>query len=284
MQTTTNLGLKKPESTDTVNIADLNYNADKLDTEVKKAQQISDKAKGMIVVQAQETSTLGHWVATVPEITELEYGLQLCICAPEYYEGRPVLNINSLGNIPITSQIYGGIIAAKDFVVSTGDYLVVTFCSIFDEDEEGDYIDAWVTSASTGYIISVISAGTSSASGYVTQKIISQTSFSRYYVNTAKYYTSTGQNTDGAMTQKAITDALATVTPKTATITVPASGGTVSVTGMTATAVVWVAPNPSSADVYATAGCRCTAQADGSLTFTVDETATEAMSVNVAWM
>lgn len=36
MQTTPNLGLKKPETNDTVNIADLNYNADVLDQEVVK--------------------------------------------------------------------------------------------------------------------------------------------------------------------------------------------------------------------------------------------------------
>ncbi|MGB9903033.1 MAG: hypothetical protein ACPLQO_00005, partial [Desulfotomaculales bacterium] len=32
MQTTTNYGLKKPETNDTVNIADLNYNADQIDS------------------------------------------------------------------------------------------------------------------------------------------------------------------------------------------------------------------------------------------------------------
>lgn len=35
MQVTTNLGLKKPEGTDVVNIDDLNYNADKIDIEIK---------------------------------------------------------------------------------------------------------------------------------------------------------------------------------------------------------------------------------------------------------
>lgn len=36
MQTTSNLGLKKPEANDTVNIADLNYNADVIDQEIVK--------------------------------------------------------------------------------------------------------------------------------------------------------------------------------------------------------------------------------------------------------
>lgn len=70
---------------------------------------------------------------------------------------------------------------------------------------------------------------------------------------------------------------------KTATITVPTSGGAVTVTGMTTTALVWVSPAPASFSVYTTAGCYCSAQAANSLTFTVTKTATEAMSVNVAW-
>lgn len=70
---------------------------------------------------------------------------------------------------------------------------------------------------------------------------------------------------------------------QTAQITVPAAGGTVTVTGMTATAFVIVSPDPSSFDVYATAGCRCTAQASNALTFAVDETASVAMTVNVGW-
>lgn len=68
-----------------------------------------------------------------------------------------------------------------------------------------------------------------------------------------------------------------------ATVTVPAAGGTVTVTGMTAGAAVIVGPDPASHDVYAAAGCRCTAQASNSLTFTVNSTASAAMSVNVLW-
>lgn len=70
---------------------------------------------------------------------------------------------------------------------------------------------------------------------------------------------------------------------KSAQITVPASGGAVTVTGMTATADVIVSPDPASFDVYTTAGCRCTAQASNSLTFTVSKTATASMTVNVVW-
>ena len=49
MRITTNLGLKKPEGTDVVNIDDFNYNADILDAKVKeisnKLSSISTNAK-----------------------------------------------------------------------------------------------------------------------------------------------------------------------------------------------------------------------------------------------
>ena len=43
MQTTTNHGFKKPEPTDSYNIADFNYNMDKLDALIKKV--VSGKTK-----------------------------------------------------------------------------------------------------------------------------------------------------------------------------------------------------------------------------------------------
>lgn len=47
MQTTTNLGLKKPEGTDVVNIDDFNYNADIIDTQIKGLSDNKvDKATG----------------------------------------------------------------------------------------------------------------------------------------------------------------------------------------------------------------------------------------------
>lgn len=56
---------------------------------------------------------------------------------------------------------------------------------------------------------------------------------------------------------------------------------TVSVTGVTASNTVFVAPAPASHDNYGAAGIRCTAQAAGTLTFTCTKTPTEAISVNV---
>lgn len=69
----------------------------------------------------------------------------------------------------------------------------------------------------------------------------------------------------------------------TATVSVPATGGSVTVSGMTANAIVWVSPAPASYTDYAASGCRCSAQGSDSLTFTVTNTASSAMSVNIAW-
>ncbi len=59
------------------------------------------------------------------------------------------------------------------------------------------------------------------------------------------------------------------------------NGQTVSVTGVTATNIVWVAPAPESQDAYGSAGIRATAQGEGTLTFTCTEVPTEALTVNV---
>ena len=64
-------------------------------------------------------------------------------------------------------------------------------------------------------------------------------------------------------------------------ITVPTTLGAVSVSGVTANSTVWVAPDPTSFDVYTTAGVYCSAQGAGTLTFTSSKTPTANMTVNV---
>lgn len=56
---------------------------------------------------------------------------------------------------------------------------------------------------------------------------------------------------------------------------------TASVTGVTATNTVIVAPSPSSADDYAAAGIKCTAQATNQLTFTCSETPTNNIGISL---
>ena len=57
---------------------------------------------------------------------------------------------------------------------------------------------------------------------------------------------------------------------------------TVSVTGVTASNVVYVMAAPASAAEYAAAGVQCTAQASGTLTFTCTTTPSSALTVNIA--
>lgn len=75
-------------------------------------------------------------------------------------------------------------------------------------------------------------------------------------------------------------------THKTATVTLAtgswaSSAQTVSVAGLTAIDTVIVGPAPASADAYAAAGIKCTAQSEGKLTFTCKKTPTAALAVNV---
>ena len=59
---------------------------------------------------------------------------------------------------------------------------------------------------------------------------------------------------------------------------------TVTVTGVTATNIVFVSPAPASASDYSSAGINCTAQGTDSLTFTCTTVPTNAITVNVVIM
>ena len=59
---------------------------------------------------------------------------------------------------------------------------------------------------------------------------------------------------------------------------------TVSVTGMTATGVVFVSPDPTDQSAYTSAGIICSAQAAGTLTFTCSTTPSADLSVNVVML
>ena len=72
---------------------------------------------------------------------------------------------------------------------------------------------------------------------------------------------------------------------KTGSLTVAGWSGSaqvLSVTGVTSSSCVIVAPAPDSLEAYAAAGVRCTAQASGKLTFTCQSVPTAALTVNVA--
>lgn len=79
------------------------------------------------------------------------------------------------------------------------------------------------------------------------------------------------------------TDAMIASKPSKSTqqITVTTALGTVNCTGVTTTNTVIISPDPSSYDVYTTAGVYCSAQGSGTLTFTSAKTPTASMTVNV---
>lgn len=73
------------------------------------------------------------------------------------------------------------------------------------------------------------------------------------------------------------------------TVTLTAAGWssntqTVSVTGMTATGIVFVSPDPTDQSAYTSAGIICSAQAANSLTFTCSTTPSADLSVNVVML
>lgn len=90
---------------------------------------------------------------------------------------------------------------------------------------------------------------------------------------------------DNQAATKGYADTKCSKTEKTVSLTVSGWGTdltqTVSVSGVTASNTVIVAPNAASHAAYAEANVRCTAQASGKLTFTCDEKPTAALTVNV---
>ena len=81
----------------------------------------------------------------------------------------------------------------------------------------------------------------------------------------------------------------ARLTKVNSTITLTSAGWssntqTVNVTGMTATGVVMVSPDPTDQSAYTSAGILCTAQASGTLTFTCDTVPSADIDVNVVML
>ena len=94
-----------------------------------------------------------------------------------------------------------------------------------------------------------------------------------------------GTGSSSASAARSALGAQAAVVKKTGSLTVAGWSGSaqvLSVTGVTSSSCVIVAPAPDSLEAYAAAGVRCTAQASGQLTFTSQSVPTEALTVNVA--
>lgn len=94
-----------------------------------------------------------------------------------------------------------------------------------------------------------------------------------------------GTGASSASAARSALGAQAAVVKQTGSLTVAGWSGSaqvLSVTGVTSSSCVIVAPAPDSLEAYAAAGVRCTAQASGKLTFTCQSVPTAALTVNVA--
>lgn len=92
MKYTTNYNLKKPEGTDTVNIDDLNDNADILDNNINSlSKQINNLGAYAVA------SGTNAYTATIAGITALAEGFSIKIKFTNANTGASTLNINSLG-------------------------------------------------------------------------------------------------------------------------------------------------------------------------------------------
>ena len=106
---TPNLNLKKPASSDYALISDINSNMDTLDTEVAKAQAISNKARGLIYLEPTVTTTGVLWTASSTDITSYYDGLMVVVRCPEATATGLTLKINSLTAPTIVYNVTSGI-------------------------------------------------------------------------------------------------------------------------------------------------------------------------------
>lgn len=133
--------------------------------------------------------------------------------------------------------------------------------------------------AGSGFGLEVVQ----SAGSYYTQiAYVADAIWVRYYNSTTwqewrEVYTSNNKPTPAE---------IGAVTMKTAAVSLPVSGWssnaqTVNVTGVTANSTIIVTAAPASYEHYNECGVRCSAQADGNLTFTCTDVPTSAVTANV---
>ena len=124
------------------------------------------------------------------------------------------------------------------------------------------------------------------ASGNNSIQISAKNNYTNSDANTVKFGNANGNfeimSADGTIPT-------ARLTKVNSTITLAAAGWssntqTVNVTGMTATGVVMVSPDPTDQSAYTSAGIICSAQAAGTLTFTCSTTPSSDLSVNVVML
>ena len=111
--------------------------------------------------------------------------------------------------------------------------------------------------------------------------------YSNSDANTVKIANSNGNyemmSADGTIPHARLTNAVQSTTVTIATTDWSSNTASVTVSGLTATSVVWVAPDNASQSAYTTAGVYASAQATDTLTFTCSQTPASSLTVNIVW-
>ena len=281
--TTPNLGLKKPNVTDKVNVSDLNGNADLLDSIIGRLSNLNTTQKGSLVAAINEALTsagtaagFGNPVATVDGNT-----------------GTPSVEVTASG--PDTAKVFTftfknlkGAKGAKGDPGSAGISPVVSVETI----SGGHRIT--ITDAGGSQSFDVLDGASGSGSGDMTKAVYdpkgkAKDIFAYADAKQAKITASGILKGNGAGGVSAAVKGTDYAAPSVGvSVTLTASGWnanaktqTVSVSGVTATVNLIITAAPDSYMAYAEAGVRCTAQGAGTLTFACETVPTADVAVNV---
>ena len=284
--TTPNLGLKKPNVTDKVNVSDLNGNADLLDAIIGRLSNLNTTQKDSLVAAINEALTsagtaagFGNPVATVDGNT-----------------GTPSVEVTASG--PDTAKVFTftfknlkGAKGAKGDPGSAGSDGISPVVSV--ETISGGH-RITITDAERAQSFDVLDGASGSGSGDMTKAVYdpkgkAKDIFAYADAKQAKITASGILKGNGAGGVSAAVKGTDYAAPSVGvSVTLRASGWdadaktqTVSVAGVTATANCIITAAPDSYMAYAKAGVRCTAQGAGTLTFACETVPTADVAANV---
>ena len=284
--TTPNLGLKKPNVTDKVNVSDLNGNADLLDAIIGRLSNLNTTQKDSLVAAINEALTsagtaagFGNPVATVDGNT-----------------GTPSVEVTASG--PDTAKVFTftfknlkGAKGAKGDPGSAGSDGISPVVSV--ENISGGH-RITITDAGGSQSFDVLDGASGSGSGDMTKAVYdpkgkAKDIFAYADAKQAKITASgilKGNGTGGVSAAVKGTDYAApsvgvSVTLRASGWNMNAKTQTVSVAGVTATANCVITAAPDSYMAYTKAGVRCTAQGAGTLTFACETVPTANVAANV---
>ena len=284
--TTPNLGLKKPNVTDKVNVSDLNGNADLLDAIIGRLSNLNTTQKDSLVAAINEALTsagtaagFGNPVATVDGNT-----------------GTPSVEVTASG--PDTAKVFTftfknlkGAKGAKGDPGKAGSDGISPVVSV--ETISGGH-RITITDAGGSQSFDVLDGASGSGSGDMTKAVYdpkgkAKDIFAYADAKQAKITASGILKGNGAGGVSAAVKGTDYAAPSVGvSVTLRASGWnanaktqTVSVAGVTATANCIITAAPDSYMAYAKAGVRCTAQGSGTLTFACETVPTADVAANV---